>query len=793
MTFGFQVTSKLNLLKLINETNKTEMKNKDKYNYFKAAIEENPDISSRLEELLLNFHDKLRDQSKVPYRFHDLVFALSRNPKLILRDSYQIFADMVAHYVKKEKQRPKLGFREYNTAELLIRHSDTPFFADYMFASRFMNIIKTMRKGIGNRRIYLFEGPPGSGKSTFINNLLSRLEDYTNLPKGLLLETVWHLDLSQLGHKNKIQESLYKFAEENEDEKLKAFLDSESFANILKNESHLDIVCPYHDHPILQIPLHFRKEFLDSIITDYKFKDRLFNDRQYEWVMKEKPCHICSSIYNNLYENLQNPEEILNMINAKALHYNRKYGKGITIFNPGDPIMPNTIENRTQQQKLNSVFNNENIRFIHSPLAYTNNGILALMDIKENNIGRLSNLHSTISDGIHRVDIFEERIRTLFIGVINPEDKIHFENIKSFQDRVINISIPYTLDYKTVVKIFKNKFGKRISERFLPNVLNNFARIIVSTRLKETTGMKTWIKDSGFYKFADKKLFLLKMEVYTGVLPDWLNDSDKNNFTPEIKIQILNDTAKEGYNGISGRQAMNIFSNFYNKNASKQGRRITMDNVIQFFTEEKPELKKMIPEGFIDALIRLYEYTVLQQVKDSIYYYNREQIANDIKNYLFSINYEIGQKIKSDYTGVEITVSEDYFKNFEAIFLGTVSSEAQRKTFRKNALRDYISKTLAQEISIENKAIDATEQFKYLFARYTANLKDNALAPYNGNDNFRRAIADYGTKNFYTYDERLRSDIKRLIINLKNKYSYSKRGAIQICTYVIDKGLTKKY
>ncbi len=47
-----------------------------------------------------------------------------------------------------------------------------------------------------------------------------------------------------------------------------------------------------------------------------------------------------------------------------------------------------------------------------------------------------------------------------------------------------------------------------------------------------------------------------------------------------------------------------------------------------------------IPSGFIDSLIRMYNYTVLQEVKESLYYYNERQIAREIMNYLFAVNFE---------------------------------------------------------------------------------------------------------------------------------------------------------
>ena len=188
--------------------------------------------------------------------------------------------------------------------------------------------------------------------------------------------------------------------------------------------------------------------------------------------------------------------------------------------------------------------------------------VLALMDIKEHNIERLKNLHGVISDGVHKVLLIEEQIKSFFIGLINPEDKHHFDNVKSFQDRIVTVDIPYILDYKTEVAIYTNKFGKKICERFLPRVLNNFAKIIISSRMMQNSpGINRWITNiENYRKYLDKNKLLLKMDIYTGIIPTWLSDEDLGRFDKEMRKAVLADSDREGKKGFSGRQSIqNLF------------------------------------------------------------------------------------------------------------------------------------------------------------------------------------------------------------------------------------------
>ncbi len=63
------------------------------------------------------------------------------------------------------------------------------------------------------------------------------------------------------------------------------------------------------------------------------------------------------------------------------------------------------------------------------------------------------------------------------------------------------------------------------------------------------------------------------------------------------------------------------------------------------FNKLEEPVRKMVPQGFLSSLLRMYDYSILQQVKESLYYYNEEQIAKDIKNYISAVTNEIGSVV----------------------------------------------------------------------------------------------------------------------------------------------------
>lgn len=736
--------------------------------------------------------------------FEEFLKLLVKRPASVMRNAFQVFHDMIKHYVGEgideyPDDPESIGFVYYDTSKLFVDGSDHPFFADRPFANRLINLVESLRRGTQQNKIYIFEGPHGCGKSTFLNNLVMKFEEYANTRDGMRFETVWRLKWQKLDNASDaatlaVFEKLLQM-EENKERDMHD-LSEGHFGHLLSTDDYIEVPCPSHDNPILLIPKKYRREFFDELLENDEFKWKLFTEKEYEWVFRDSPCTICSSLYGLLFNRLQNPADVFEMIYARPYKFNRRLGQGISVFNPGDkPSKQNPRSNSMLQNRINRLFKDSNqVNYYYSRYANTNNGIYALMDIKTHNKERLIELHNIVSEGLHKVGDIEENVNSIFIALMNPEDKEHIKDLQSFTDRIETINIPYVLDVNTEVEIYRGIFGKRLDSSFLPRVLENFARVIISSRLKlKSEALLEWIGNPEKYKiYCDENLQLLKMAIYSGHIPSWLSEEDRKKFTAKRRRRIIAESEKEGAQGFSGRDSIKIFNEFYSTYA-KEDKLINMSFLYSFFHKVRKDLNESIPKGFLDSLLHMYNYTVLQEVKESLYYYNEEQISRDIQNYLFAINFETGSVERSRFTGDKIEVTENFFDNIETRLLGEDVIKDRRIAFRKETQKEYASETLPQEILLQGKSVTETKLYESMFDRYVYNLKEKALDPFLENENFRRAIKDYDKEAFKTYDKRIRNEVAFLINNLCNKYGYTQQGAKEVCIYVVDNDLAKKF
>ncbi len=754
-------------------------------------------VSNALSNLYKRIREK--DQQSV-LTFNEYINIAADQPELIFRNIFHHFHDMIHAYVSQGYNEypddpESIHYVNYDTSRLFVEESDHPFFADRLFANRLIALASSVYHGSQQNRIYIFEGPHGSGKSTFLNNLLMKFEKYSKTPEGTSYEIVWRLNKERLGRSQEHETHTII-------NQLRSLVDNTHGAgntardNIrLAEKNYLEVPCPSHDHPLLIIPKNNRREMFDSLIKDESFKKKLFNEKKYEWIFRDNPCTICVSLYQTLLDKLESPSEIFDMIFARKYQFNRRLGEGISVFNPGDKsAKARVMTNQILQTQLNALLKDSNrVRYLYSRYAKTNNGIFALMDIKSNNRERFTNLHGIISEGVHKVEDMEENVNSLFLALMNPEDS-HMTDTQSFLDRITYIKVPYVLDYNTEVKIYLNAFGEQIRKNFLPKILENFARVIIATRLKpRSEALMEWIGIPENYElYCDNDLHLLKMEIYAGIIPGWLRESDRKSFNARRRKRIIAESEYEGNSGFSGRDSLKIFNEFYDAYSNKD-KLINMGMVYNFFKKHHSNLVKFIPYGFLDSLVQLYDYDVLQEVKEALYYYNEERISRDIQNYLYAINFDIDVVEKCIYTGETLEITENFLKSIELRFLGVHAGDEQRELFRKDIQGQYTSTTLTQEIMVEGKNIQNTRVYEALHERYVHNLKEKVLEPFLNNANFRRAVKDYSTDSFKTYDRRIREEVSFLIKNLVEKSGYTEQGAKEVCIYVIDNDLARRF
>lgn len=727
------------------------------------------------------------DDVRRPQAFHRFLEDVGENPRRCLRNVFQIFHDMVHYYVppgvnENPNDPETIHYSQYDMAPLLVDGADAPFFADRLFANRFIGHVRQLIASVQQNHLYVFQGPPGTGKSTFLTNLLQKLADYTHTDQGALYETVWQLDANRLGGFPNVMLPDNKGGEI-----------SASTVARLYPDRQVTVPCPNHCHPILQVPREHRVDFLAEVI-DSRTLETLQHEASFAWVFSDHPCTICRCIYDALVDRLDSPEAAFSMLTARRHLYNRRTGDGVSVFNPGDDLQNEAQTNAMLQSLLNNLLRDSNaVPYIYSSLAKTNNGVYAIMDVKRNNRDRILNLHGIISDEVHKVDTIEERICSLFLALLNPEDREVLGDVESFEDRLVRISIPYVLDYQTEVQIYRHRIGRHIDAAFLPGVLDAFAKVILASRIQPgSVALKEWIRDPKRYApVCDQNLTLIKLEIYSGVIPAWLSEEDQTAFDAKRRRAVIQEGATDGQSGISGRQSVQLILEFISA-FSRPDRLITFPMVQRFFSTREAVSEK-IPEGFLEALAHLYDYTVLQQVQEALYEYNTDQIERDIKNYLSAINYDYDTTHSCRFTGDEITTTREFLHTIETRLLGHSVKRAERRKFRDQTLREYVSKTLARDIIIDGRNITETELFRSLYSRYADRLKENALDPFIDNETFRLAIKAYDTREFESCDRRIGQDVELLLTQLVERFGYSIPGAKWVALHTLDNRVVEKF
>ena len=174
---------------------------------------------------------------------------------------------------------------------------------------------------------------------------------------------------------------------------------------------------------------------------------------------------------------------------------------------------------------------------------------------------------------------------------------------------------------------------------------------------------------------------------------------------------------KEGERGFSGRESIKLFGDFFSRYGSKPNL-INMANVVDYFKHKigSERRDEHIPGNFIDSLVDWYDYVVLSEVKEALYFYNKEQISEDILNFLCAVNHDPGDKVKCKFTGKEIEVTIDFFKLVGRYITGEQMGDSMALDYAQEIQQKYIE-VMAQELQGPGgKTITETESLSRSFS-----------------------------------------------------------------------------
>ncbi|MFH1979020.1 MAG: serine protein kinase PrkA [Patescibacteria group bacterium] len=717
----------------------------------------------------------VKKENRKIYPFKGFLELTQEEPKRTIRNIFQVVSDMfevlVTEMPEEYPDDPEaIGYKDYNLDRLLVDGMDHPYFADRLFANRLVGIVKSFGVSSRQNKVYFLKGRRGGGKTTFVNNLLKKIEEFTLTPEGQIFEVFWKIT--------------------GKEEKSK----------------HLRVVCPHHCHPFSVFPQPYRLNLLRDLLKESheEFFREIETSKKFDWLREWDPCPICKCLMRQLLDEGNSFQKVLSSLFVRPREFDRRSGQGISVFNPGDVFVRQTgsgmNRHRHIQSRLDKLFESNIVRYSYSSLAGTNNGIYVLMDVKGSNAERFAGLHNIISDGVKKVeDELEEIIHSLFLAVTTPEDFAKLKLDESFEDRVLEISMAYNVSVETEIRMLDSVFGSEISNNFLPKILENFVSIIIASRLvRESEALKKWIGDFGskYSKFCDKDGLLLKMALYAGELPRWLSEEDRKGFKAEIRrLLFIREGKAEGQKGISGRQSQALFEEFHSR-FKKEERLINMQDLVTFW---KSKLKKDglfhsdIPEKFLDSVVGLYEYQILQEMKTALFYFNEDRILNDILNYIFASSFEVGSTKTNPYNGERVEITKDFLIEMGSFLRGAELDAEAAYALAEDVQKEY-AEVLSQEgIGDSRELLMETEFFVSLHRDYLENQKEKVFEPILGNENFRRAVQEFGTEEFKIHDRRIKERVEHMMNVMQAKFGYTVRGVKEVCVYIIDNEVPRKF
>ena len=116
---------------------------------------------------------KIKERApRAPLTFLEFTDLLGKSPRLVFRNIFQMFYDMMHNYVDEGVNEypddpESIDFVYYDTSRLFVEGTDHPFFADRLFANRLISHVNTFRRGSGKTGYTSWRDRTGAERALF--------------------------------------------------------------------------------------------------------------------------------------------------------------------------------------------------------------------------------------------------------------------------------------------------------------------------------------------------------------------------------------------------------------------------------------------------------------------------------------------------------------------------------------------------------------------------------------------------------------------------------------------------
>lgn len=715
--------------------------------------------------------NKEEKRIKQVFTFDDYMSILEKNFKKELRTSGMYLKDMFDHFGKGEKGGFKLFKKEHPFSNKVA--------GGFKVQEKiYKNLLNFEEEGFNNKFLLLV-GPNGSSKSSIVKKMMKTAEEYSHLDEGALYTFSWIFPIDTF-----TKGSLGLTSS-------KAGSNLSSYALLDDNEISAILTSELKDHPFLLIPLKTRQKIINELMKDYP--DDLLsikNSYLYNGDISKRNRLIFDALLKNYKDDIC---EVMKHIRVERYFIDKRYSTGAVTIEPQMHVDAR-MQQITMDKRLASLppsLQSLNLFSLSGELVMANRGIIEYSDLLKRPLDTFKYLLMTMETKNINLNGIVTELDTFFIGSSN---EIHLNAFKqhpdfnSFKGRFSFIKVPYLLDYQEEATIYKDQiFNIKDKTNFEPLSLEVLCLWSVMTRMRHP--QKDNYKDEKLGSIAEKLTPLEKALFISDFnIPEYLNQEEQSLLKmhrDDLLEEFEGDELYEGMFGISPRDLKNVIYELSGKHEH-----ITFIEVLEYLndlSDRKMDFQflSISPQGDYHNP-RKFSYLVEQHalnifdlaVRDSLGLVDNRSYEDYIAKYIQNINAIIkNEKLKNTVT--------DKFEEPDLYFVKEFETNVHLKENADSFRSHIISKLGAWALDNPGKEIIYTEVLDGLAKQLKESFRNeqkkiikkvaNDLVYYVQEDD-HRGLSKEGKKQ-----------IENILKDLKEKYGYSKSGAINCLKYLIQK------